>query len=130
MKKRPLFFLILGVVVACYGCSSHELQLRFSGATSLNQSELEQLFYADRNVDFSSSSGGASVRYFPDGRQEIEWSSGKDSGTFRIENEEFCSTWSRLRNGAESCSKIYKISETVYEFIGSDGTSAGIMQIK
>jgi hypothetical protein len=72
----------------------------------------------------------ATVDYFPDGRQIIDWGSGNDTGTFRINEDEFCSTWSRLRNGEESCSTIYKISETEYEFIGSDGTSAAIMRLK
>jgi hypothetical protein len=130
MKKQISFIIVTGTIIAFYGCTSHELQLRLSGVKMLNQSELEHLFYAERTVEFSSSSGRATVIYFPDGRQEIDWGSGNDQGNFRIKNEEFCSTWSRLRNGAESCSKVYKISEKEYEFIGSDGTSAAIMHIR
>ena len=116
--------------MALQGCVSHELQLKMSGVRMLNQGELEELFYADRVVEFSSPSGSATVTYHPDGRQEIEWNSGKDSGTFRIENEEFCSTWSRLRNGLESCSRVYRIDLKEYEFISPDGTFAASMQLK
>ncbi len=130
MKKHMLVMFALGALVSCWGCSSHELQLRLSGAKMLSQSELERLFYAERTAEFPVLGGIATVDYFPDGRQIIDWGSGNDTGTFRINKEEFCSTWSRLRNGEESCSKIYKLSETEYEFIGSDGTSAAIMQIK
>jgi hypothetical protein len=125
----PLMF-VLGIAISFSGCSSHEVQLRLSGARMLSQSELETLFHAERTVEFPILGQVATVYYYPDGRQVIHWDNGTDSGTFRIKNEWFCSTWSRLRNGEESCSKIYKISETEYEFVGSDGTSAAIMRLK
>ncbi|MFO7706881.1 MAG: hypothetical protein R6V84_01825 [Desulfobacterales bacterium] len=130
MKKHLPFFLALGVFVSCWGCSLHELHLRRSGAQKLNQSELETLFHAKRTVEFPILGRVATVDYYPDGRQVIDWGSGNDTGTFRINEDEFCSTWSRLRNGEESCSKIYRISETEYEFVGNDGTSAAIMRLK
>lgn len=130
MKMPIRLTLALGIAISFWGCSSHELQLRLSGAKMLDQSELESLFYAERTAEFPITDGVATVDYFPDGRQEIEWGSGKDTGRFRIKNEEFCSSWSRLRKGEESCSKVYKISANEYEFIGSDGTSAAIMRLK
>jgi hypothetical protein len=130
MKKYMAFIVVIGVVFALHGCTAYELQLRISGAKMLNQSDLEQLFYADRTVKFSIPSGLATVRYYPDGRQEIEWDNGQDTGHFRIENDEFCSTWRRLRNSAESCSKIYRVSEEKYEFISNDGTLAATMYLK
>ena len=130
MKKPVMFALAVGILIALPGCASHELQLKLSGARMLDQGELEQLFYAERVVEFSSPSGSATVTYHPDGRQDIEWNNGRDSGTFRIENEEFCSTWTRLRNGLESCSKVYRIDATEYEFISPDGTFAASMRLK
>jgi len=130
MKKPVVCTLAMGILVALSGCVSHELQLKLSGARMLDQGELEQLFYAERVVEFSSPSGSATVTYHPDGRQDIEWSNGKDGGTFRIENEEFCSTWTRLRNGLESCSKVYRIDAEEYEFISPDGTFAASMHLK
>ena len=130
MKKRLPYWLALGLLVSWLGCTPHELQPRRSGAKMLNQSELESLFLAERTVEFPIIGGVATVDYFPDGRQIINWAGGNDTGTFRIRDEEFCSTWSRLRNGEESCSKIYQISETEYEFAGNDGASAAIMRLK
>lgn len=130
MKKPVTFTLAVGILIGLLGCVSHELQLKLSGARMLNQRELEQLFYADRVVEFSSPSGSATVTYHPDGRQDIEWNNGKDSGTFRIGNDEFCSTWTRLRNGQESCSKVYRIDATEYEFISPDGVYAASMHLK
>jgi len=125
----PLMFL-LGIAISFSGCSSHEVQLRLSGARMLSQSELENLFHAERTVEFPILGQIAIVDYYPDRRQVIHWGSGTDTGIFRIENDWFCSTWSRLRNGEESCSRIYKISETEYEFVGRDGTSVAIMRLK
>jgi hypothetical protein len=130
MKKQVFFMMAMGAMIGLHGCASHELQLRLSGAEMLNQTELEHLFRSERTVEFSSSTGKAKVMYFPDERQEVDWGAGTDKGNFRIQNEEFCSTWSRLRNGAESCSRIHKIGEKEFEFIGSDGTSHAIMRIE
>jgi len=130
MKLHITFIVVIGVVSAFYGCASHELQFRISGANIMSQSDMEQLFYAERTVRFSIPGGFANVRYYPDGRQEIEWDNGKDAGRFRIENEEFCSTWERLRNGAESCLKVYKVSEYEFEFMSSDGAIVAIMHLK
>ncbi|MCU0559338.1 MAG: hypothetical protein MUD16_04015 [Desulfobacterales bacterium] len=130
MKRHVSFLLALGVLVLQWSCSFHELPTRRSGANRLGQSELERLFLTERTVEFSIIGGVATVDYFPDGRQIIDWGSGKDVGTFRIHQEEFCSAWSSVRNGEESCSKIYKISDNEYEFVGSDGTSAAVMRLK
>lgn len=130
MKPSVFFVLAMGIALLAGGCSSHELNLRLSGAKMLDQSELEALFYADRSAEFPITGGVATVTYFPDGRQAIDWGSGKDTGRFQIKDEEFCSTWSRLRKNEESCSRIYKISDTEYEFVDSDGTSAAVMRLK
>ena len=130
MKRRLSFVYAIGTIIAFCGCASYELQSSPPGAKMLNQTELEHLFHEERTVEFPIPGGVATVNYFPDGRQEIDWSSGNDTGTFRINKEEFCSTWANLRNGAESCSKIKKISENEFEFINRDGDSHTIMRLK
>jgi len=130
MKRRLSFVVAIGAMIAFCGCASQEIQLSPSGAKMLNQTELEQLFHTERTVEFLSSSARVTVIYFPDGQQEIDWGTGNDKGNFRIKNDEFCSTWTKLRKGTESCSKIYKIDENEFEFIGNDGTSHAIMRLK
>ncbi|MCU0538718.1 MAG: hypothetical protein MUF46_02365 [Desulfobacterales bacterium] len=130
MKPPAFFVMALGLALIVCGCMSREFNLRQSGAKMLTPSELEALFHADRTAEFPITAGVATVTYSPDGRQEIDWGGGKDTGRFRIKGEEFCSTWSRLRKGEESCSKIYKISDTEYEFIDSDGATAAVMRLK
>ena len=129
MKKQVLLALaIAGAFLSFCGCA--ELQPNLSGAIILNQTELERLFHTERTVEFLSSGTRVSVTYFPDGRQECDWGSGNDKGTYRIHNGAFCSTWTWLRKGAESCSKIYKIGENEFEFRDSNGNPHAIMRLK
>jgi hypothetical protein len=129
MKKQTFFaFAIAGAIIAFCGCA--ELQLDPSGAKRLNQTELELLFQTEIAAEFLTSGTRVSVTYFPDRRQECDWGSGNDKGTYRINNGEFCSTWTWLRNGSESCSKIYKIGENEFEFRSIDGISHAIMRLK
>jgi hypothetical protein len=130
MKRPILFVYAFGTIIMLLGCALQESQLNPSGAESLNQTELEHLFNKERSVEFFSKETRVDVKYFPDGRQEIDWGAGSDKGTFRINNGEFCSTWTWLRKGAESCSKVYKISDTEFEFRSSDGASHAIMHLK
>lgn len=52
------------------------------------------------------------VRNYPDGTTKIEFKRGaKDEGKYRIENGQFCSTWTTLRGGKEKCFRVYEISE-------------------
>lgn len=129
MKKQTLFALVMaGAVIVFWGCA--ERQLGPSAAKRLNQTELELLFQTERAAEFQSAGTHVSVTYYPDQRQECDWGSGRDKGTYRINNDEFCSTWTWLRKGAESCSKIYQIGENEFEFRSSDGISHAIMKLK
>jgi hypothetical protein len=129
MKKQTLSALaIAGAFIVFGGCA--ELQTNLSDARILNQRELERLFQTERTVEFLSSGLRVAVTYYPDGRQECDWGSGNDKGTYRINNDEFCSTWTWLRKGVESCSKIYKRGENEFEFRSSDGISHAIMRLK
>ena len=94
------------------------------------QAELERLFYTDRRVEFVSPEGSAVVTYSRGGDQQIEWAGGMDSGTFQIRRDQFCSRWKTLRNGAESCTRVFRVSETEYELVGDDGVYAATMILR
>lgn len=129
MKKQiQLALAMAGAVIVFCGCA--ELQPSTFGDKRLNQNELERLFHTERTVEFLSSGTRVSVTYFSDGRQECSWGSENDKGTYRIDNDEFCSTWTRLRKGVESCSRVYKISDTEFEFRSADGTPHAVMRLK
>ena len=108
MKKQTFFaFAIAGAIIAFCGCA--ELQLDPSGAKRLNQTELELLFQTERAAEFLTSGTRVSVTYFPDRRQECDWGSGNDNGTYSINNGEFCSTWTWLRKGGWRCGSLHAL---------------------
>jgi hypothetical protein len=119
--------MVAGLTVGCTLPGMPEAQ---PGRRMLWQSELERLFQTDRTVEFVSPEGSAVVTYSRAGDQGIEWANGKDTGTFQIRNDHFCSRWKTLRNGAESCTRVFKISETEYELVGDDGVYAATMNLK
>jgi len=122
--------LILGVLSAAAGCALPGTPESQHGRRMLWQSQLEQLFQADRTVEFVSPEGSAVVTYSRSGEQTIEWGGGRDTGTFEIRNDHFCSRWKTLRNGAESCTRVFKINATEYELVGDDGAYAATMRLK
>ena len=50
MKRNITFIVVIGVVSAFYSCASHEPRFRIPGTKILSQSDMEQLFYAERTV--------------------------------------------------------------------------------
>jgi hypothetical protein len=130
MKRQILLLIAIGAVISFWGCAFPELKSSPPAAKILNQRELEQLFQIERSAEILSAGTKVSVMYFPDGRQEIDWGGGSDKGTFRIKENEFCSTWTWLRKGAESCFNIYKVNENEFEFRSSDGSSHATMHLK
>lgn len=127
MNRRIRSYIASGAVVVLCGCVA---QLGKSSERMLSQDKLEQLFSSGKSVEFVSSGKRFDVSYYPDGRQEISWGSGSDKGNFSIRNGEFCSTWSNLRKGEESCSKIYQIGDNEFVFKSDDGNSHATMRVK
>jgi hypothetical protein len=130
LKHVVVAMVAVGVFAGLAGCTLPAAREAHSERRMLWQSELERLFHADRTAEFLSPEGAAVVTYSRSGDQQIEWAGGKDSGTFQIRQDHFCSRWKSLRNGAESCTRVYKVSETEYELVGDDGVYAATMILK
>ena len=93
------------------------------------QSDLERLLRTDRRVEFVSPDGSAVVTCSGSGDQAINGPpvrtpARSGSGTTTLPPLE------ELRNGAESCLRVFKISETEYELVGDDGVYAATMHLK
>ena len=130
MRHVAVAAVLAGVLSGLLGCALPEARQGYSDPRMLWQAELERLFHADRRVEFRSPEGSAVVTYSRAGEQRIEWAGGTDSGTFQVRQDRFCSRWKTLRNGAESCTRVYQISETEYELVGDDGVYAATMVLK
>ena len=130
MEKFIALTVAVGILLALFGCTPHEQQLQQQGIKMLSQSELEQLFKTDRTAIASVARGTFTVKYYSDGRQEVSYAQGTDTGNFRIQNDQFCSRWKKGRDGEEACSKFYKVEENKYELIRKDGSFVGTVEFK
>ncbi len=126
---------ILTLAAACaaaglLACTLPQARDAHGGRRMLWQPELERLFLADRRVEFVSPEGSAVVTYSASGEQRIEWPGGTDTGTFVIRDDHFCSRWKTLRNGVETCTRVYRISDVEYELTDDNGAYAATMRLK
>ena len=125
MKRSIAFISAVGILVALFGCAPHEQQLQKASIKMLSHGELEQLFRSDRIVKTTTSMGTYNVKYYSDGRQEVDYGRGIDTGNFRIQENQFCSSWKTRRSGEEECTKFYMVGENKYELIRKDGSLVG-----
>jgi hypothetical protein len=125
MEKFIALIVAVGILLALFGCTPHEQQLQQQGIKILSQGELEQLFKTDRTAKTTIPMGTYIVKYYSDGRQEIDYGRGLDTGKFRIQGNQFCSSWKMRRAGEEECTKFYKVGENSYELIRKDGSLVG-----
>lgn len=130
MKK----FLVVGaaasILLSLFACARHEQQLQEKGIKVLKQSELEQLFKTERTATTTVPNGTFTVKYYPDGRQEVSYAQGTDTGNYRIQDDKFCSRWQKSRGGQEACCRFYKIGENKYEMVTNDGYFLGTIDFK
>jgi hypothetical protein len=130
LKRVAQWVVATGVATALIGCALPLALEGPPGRRMLGSLELERLFHADRTVEFVSPEGSAVVTYSPSGEQRIEWANGTDTGTFRIREDHFCSRWKTLRNGAESCNRVLRISESEFDLVDDNGAYAATMRLK
>lgn len=60
---------------------------------------------------------GGTISVFADGAQQMTTNIPDvptDTGSWRISGNELCSTWQRIRNGAESCQTLTRTGERTY----------------
>jgi hypothetical protein len=125
MEKFIALTVAVAILFALFGCTPHEQQLQQQGIKILSQGEFEQLFRTDRTAKTTTSMGTYIVKYYSDGRQEVDYGRGIDTGNFRIQGNQFCSSWKTRRGGEEECTKFYKVGEKSYELIRKDGSLVG-----
>jgi hypothetical protein len=127
LRHAIISAVVVGALAGLTGCALPVPGQSPAERRMLWQAELERLFHADRRVEFVSPEGSAVVTYSRAGEQNIEWAGGTDSGTFEIRRDQFCSRWKTLRNGAESCTRVFRVNEAEYELVGDDGVYAATM---
>jgi hypothetical protein len=118
MKRLSLLILIF--LLSFMGCVTHEVSIQEKGATLLSQDQLKNLFSETVTINYTMPSK-ASQTFFPDGTTTIDIKGYKsDSGTYRLSNGQYCSTWQTIRK-TEKCFKIYKIGDE-YHLVNKAGS--------
>jgi len=138
MKKQQISeWLAKAIVLTCSillfgGCVSAKQKLLDAGMKPMDNQELTSLFSKPFEANYVSSKNGTTslVQYFPDGAQKINNPRITDEGTWKIENGEQCSKWTKIRKGAERCTVWFKVSSDKYEVYNRGGSKAGVITIK
>ena len=94
----------------------------------LNHDELEQLFRTNRTASYEAAGETVRLKFYPDGTQVLHYSRGTDRGIFRIDDNQYCSSWRRIRSGREVCARFYKIGDAMYNLINDDGSFRGTLE--
>ena len=118
MKKAMALFLFLLLV----GCATTEKKLQDDNLKPLSQVELEALYEGGQTVSFKSAKATGTVIYHPDGKSELSWGKGSDTGTYDIRDGKLCTQWTKIRYGKEECFTIYKVGENKYKAMFPNGS--------
>lgn len=123
MKARMIGIVAAGLALTLVGCGSAEKMAQDKGHVPLTQAELEQMHAQTRTVSWTNPAGrSGTATYEPDGTASVTWAGGTDTGQWRISDGRFCSQWKTLRNGAENCTRTYKVGDNEYRAYNPDGT--------
>ena len=115
--------LILGsLVLLLISCATVEEKLQEEGIKPLSQAELETLYEGGPTVNFKSARNSGTVIYHTDGKCEVDWGRGTDTGVYSLKDNLICTKWIKIRDCKEGCFKIYKIGDNKYKAINQDGT--------
>ena len=123
MRKVFLGVAAVILVATVYGCATTEQSLRAKGLAPQTQKELEERFSKPTKLSVVSDVGQRStVTYTPDGTGRVEWPGGGDTGRWRVKDGKFCVTWTKLRDGKETCLISYKTGPKNYTSFYENGT--------
>ena len=122
--KRLLFNAVFAAVfMTLVSCATTEKTLRDKGLAPLSHSELQALHARTRTLKGTNANGvrGAGT-YTTDGVAKLDWGTGEATGTWRIKDGKFCTTYSTVQSGAERCFTVYKTAENEYTSFNPDGS--------
>ncbi len=89
-----------------------QIQNLLVGKKVLGQASNGSIFDFQMNSDFTATTSAA----------------GGDTGRWRLSEDGYCSTWTKIRQGKEACFKVSKVGAN-YFVDGPDGSRSRIMRI-
>lgn len=130
MKKWAALLSLCSFVIFTVACVSHEAKIQESGARLLTQADLETIFSNEVTFDFlTSKHSRGSTTYKPDGTCKVSGNNFSDTGTYWIENGQYCSKWDTIRSSVE-CQRWYKVGDQEFHQVDSAGNMAAKMYLK
>ena len=86
--------------------------------------------WVDKKVFSRSPTGGLFDFFlFSNGSAEVAGSSWHDSGTWRLSDNGYCTTWKKIRAGVERCFTVVKKGSTVVVFNPDNSVAAEVLKI-
>ncbi|MEZ5934365.1 MAG: hypothetical protein R3F54_20975 [Alphaproteobacteria bacterium] len=151
MSWKPLSALALIAPLALAACGGSEAPPEITATTTTtvqnkkaqpaHNSRIEQLTDSNLHALFS---GREINGLAPDGRRwtasfaasgaaNIAWNgpdgSGRDTGSWRIENNANCVTWQTLQDGEENCMTVYKVDDGQYNLFNDNGSMNSLITV-
>jgi hypothetical protein len=121
MKKMAALFVLCSILVFTISCATHEANIQQSGARLLTQADLEAIFSKNVTLFYQTSQSSGSTTYKSDGTCAVISGTFSDTGTYWIENGQYCSKWKKGRGGSVTCQRWYQIADNEYHQIDSAG---------
>ena len=130
MTPAGLLLFVLMTALLLQGSASQGMQSSVPEGSLLTHAEMAALFSQPSQAEFANSRGITMVSYLPDGTQTLKKGSFEDVGNYRIDGNQICSKWKKIRNGKEECSVLYKIGEKEYRVAYPSGREGGMLTFK
>lgn len=123
MKTTSIAASTIGLAILLSGCGTAEKMAQDKGYEPTSQAQMEESYSRTRTIAWRNPAGrSGTATYHPDGTAQVAWEGGADEGTWRIADGRFCLKWKTIRNGAENCTRSYKVGENEYQVFNADGT--------
>ena len=98
----------------------------------LSAAELKAVLLGNTSIGSTSKGTPYWLYRNPDGSQALETDSGfTDEGNWWVTDDgKMCSKWEKIRDGAENCGKVYRVSKDRYRTTSADGNDAYFKQVQ
>ena len=130
MKTLAVILGLCSFVFFTAGCATHEVKIQESGARLLTQADLEAIFSNEVTFNYRTSQSTGSTTYKPDGTCKVTSGSFSDTGTYWIENGQYCAKWDTIRAGSVRCQRWYKVGDKEFHQVDSTGNLTAKMNLK
>jgi hypothetical protein len=86
--------------------------------------ELQDTWVGRTLVGSTAGGAAATLKLQPDGTASVSAGATNDSGTWRLSEQGYCTTWKNIRSGQERCFTVRRVGTTMKVF-NPDGSASG-----